>query len=360
MNNRPGRISNLDIFRGICALVVFIYHLVAHVRYTAFMPQGSWQAAIYEFAWSMLQPLSTFAVIGFFLLSGFVITLYVRHDIAKEGKYLEFLIFRLTRFSFVCAPAVLVTVVLAYVYQTAYPNSVWSQYQNYNPVGIAASAAGLSRDWNWPGWTLVVEWSFYITVSLFGSLCRPTTLNLSIAVGCITYLFFTNALQQYPMLTLSFFLGAMLTSIKESVSDKGKTLAAAGTLILIAELSSPSLTTSYDDALIKCIPMAMFLLAFSAFPAWTGRLAGVLHWLGKISFSLYIWHWPVIIFGNWYIFGDPSVASYCDMILIFVVYPPVVLVISHWSYLVFERNYKIPAVKKLLTKEEWMAWRNLY
>jgi len=124
MNSLQGRISNLDIFRGICALMVFIYHLAAHMRYQAFMPKGSWQAATYEFAWSMLQPLSTFAVIGFFVLSGFVITLYIQRDIAREGKYLEFLIFRFTRFSFVCAPAALVSVALAYIYQTTFPGAL--------------------------------------------------------------------------------------------------------------------------------------------------------------------------------------------------------------------------------------------
>lgn len=270
MNNQQGRISNLDIFRGICALTVFIYHLVAHVRYRAFMPDGSWQAAVYEFSWSMLQPLSTFAVIGFFVLSGFVITLYISRDIADQGKYLEFLVFRFTRFSFVCAPAVLVSVALAYAYQRAYPASIWSEYNNYAPAGIFASMAGFSREWNWPGWTLVVEWSFYIIVTLFGALSRPTKLNLAIAAGCLAYLFFGGALVQSPVLTLSFFLGAALTSLKDSVADKGKVLFFTALAILVGLLASPTLTTAYEDALVKSIPMAIFVLAFSAFPAWEG------------------------------------------------------------------------------------------
>lgn len=352
MSNRKGRISNLDTFRGICALLVFIYHLIAHIRPDAFMPKDSWQAAVYKFAWTTLQPLSTFAVIGFFVLSGFVITLYVKRDIAPEGKYLEFLIFRFTRFSFVCAPAVLVSVALSYAHQVAYPDLIWSRYNQYDLGVIVASMTGFGYQWNWPGWTLVVEWSFYILICLFGTLSRPTILNLAIAIGCATYLFSTTALTYYtPALILSFFLGAALTTIRDFVSDKGRTLAIAGCVMTVGLLASPKLTTGYEDTLIKSIAMAIFVMAFSAFPAWSGKFAAAFHWLGKISFSLYIWHWPIVEFGNWYIFGTPAVEDYYSMIFILLVYPPVVFVVSYWSYMLFERSYKMTSLRNFVLKD---------
>jgi len=84
--SKTGRFTNLDVFRGICAFQVFVYHLYAHVRYELVFPEGSLALRVYLAVWYVLQALSTFSVLGFFVLSGLVITLYVRRDIAPEGK----------------------------------------------------------------------------------------------------------------------------------------------------------------------------------------------------------------------------------------------------------------------------------
>jgi peptidoglycan/LPS O-acetylase OafA/YrhL len=338
---KADRIGNLDGFRGLCALAVFIYHLFAHIRYTAFMPQGSWQENAYLVGWAVLQPLSTFAVIGFFVLSGFVITLYIRRDIMPEGKYVEFLFFRFTRLASVCAPATLVSVVLAYVYQTLHPGTPWPRYYDYNFWSILASMTGFGREWNWPGWTLIIEWTFYILVALVGALSRPTLANLVVAAACAAFLFWGGALVEHQALMLPFFLGAGLVYLREGVRDHGMALGVTGLALTVGLLCFPQYLKGYDNVLLKSVPMALLVLSFATLPNRNTRLSQTVHYLGKISFSLYIWHWPVILFGNYYLLGSDGAYNWWETAMMFTVYPPVVWLVSHWSYYVFERNYKL-------------------
>jgi peptidoglycan/LPS O-acetylase OafA/YrhL len=59
-------------------------------------------------------------------------------------------------------------------------------------------------------------------------------------------------------------------------------------------------------ALPPCLGTALIIAVSQQRPAWVGRLLGLppMVWIGMISYSLYLWHWPVIAFDA---YGAPLV-----------------------------------------------------
>lgn len=66
----------------------------------------------------------------------------------------------------------------------------------------------------------------------------------------------------------------------------------------------------------------------------------VLNYLGKISFSLYIFHWPIIVIANYYLVRELFFSEI--LILIFVI-----LTLSHILYFFIENNFRYKIKKKL-------------
>ncbi len=91
--------------------------------------------------------------------------------------------------------------------------------------------------------------------------------------------------------------------------------AAGLALILGAVLLMPS-TASFPgmDAVPPCLGAALVIWSGSgeaARPSWTARLLRLrpLVFLGLISYSLYLWHWPLLVFARYYGLGELGLAS---------------------------------------------------
>ena len=50
----------------------------------------------------------------------------------------------------------------------------------------------------------------------------------------------------------------------------------------------------------------------------------------------------MILFGNYYILGRDGFYTWEETAIMCAIYPLAVWAVSHWSYLVLERNYKAP------------------
>jgi peptidoglycan/LPS O-acetylase OafA/YrhL len=169
-------------------------------------------------------------------------------------------------------------------------------------------------------WSLSVEEQFYFMFPLLTWLWSkgfrdPTSrLSMALLVGGIVALcvldellikgsapaaFYLSPLRAWEFLlgTLSFFL------LRWSPADFRWRCgcAIAGTILLIVPVVLFTAATRFPgfNALVPCLGAVLFLVAFNR----DGRkpplpAEGIGLFLGKISYSLYLWHWPVFILGS--------------------------------------------------------------
>jgi peptidoglycan/LPS O-acetylase OafA/YrhL len=164
-------------------------------------------------------------------------------------------------------------------------------------------------------WSLAVEEQFYIIFPLFLMIVRSWFPNrLRIAIWSITGLTFTLACVWVnrdstvafyfaPLRAWELLIGTIISQhYVPTIGGKwGRNLAAMSGLVLILVPSMRySATTHFPGlaALPPCVGAAMLLAAGESGSSLVGRL---LSWrpfvfIGLISYSLYLWHWPIIIF----------------------------------------------------------------
>ncbi len=164
-------------------------------------------------------------------------------------------------------------------------------------------------------WSLAVEEQFYIFFPLFLIIVRRWFPNrLRTAIWSITVLTFTLAcvcVQRNP--TAAFFFAPLRawelligTIISQhyvpAINGKGQRnfAAMAGLLLILAPSMLYTANTHFPGlaALPPCVGAALLIAAGETGPSLVGRL---LAWrpvvfIGLISYSLYLWHWPIIVF----------------------------------------------------------------
>jgi peptidoglycan/LPS O-acetylase OafA/YrhL len=199
-------------------------------------------------------------------------------------------------------------------------------------------------------WSLAVEEQFYLTFPLLlswlvlrgQSRARINWLLAALALASLTLCvvapnagrgdaFYLPHYRAWELL-----LGALLACSPRgtqgpSASWAREVLASCG-LVLIA---LPVLF--YDDrtpfpgltALPPCLGAALIIAAKSDRRGLTGRLlnAEITAGIGKISYSIYLWHWPLIVFYEYYSIGAPGFAA---RVVIFCA--TIVLSLASWRY----------------------------
>jgi peptidoglycan/LPS O-acetylase OafA/YrhL len=160
-------------------------------------------------------------------------------------------------------------------------------------------------------WTLGVEWQFYLLLPVlmlallrFGRAGLWFGLVGVAGLSAAASLAFPDASFYLLPARIWEFLAGVLAAItavpllrwrvlRELLALGGAALIAAATVLL----------DSFDPfpgwrALIPCGGAAAIILAGNAGPSLVGRVLSLpgIAWLGRISYSLYLWHWPVIVF----------------------------------------------------------------
>ena len=276
----------------------------------------------------------------FFVISGYLMSRVIIGQIDKGtfsfGNYLEKRLYRI-----VPALLFLIAVLTLLCFFIYLPNDYRKNIQNAessivflsnmfycrnNPsyFGVAADANMYLHTWS-----LSVEWQFYLVypflLLLFNKIFRNRhtfklaliALTLLLFVGLVvlvptgSFSFYMLPTRAWEMLFggIAFFADGRITNIvwQKVVAVVGYMLIFSGFFLLNESLSWPGFYT--------LIPVAGTFLIIVANYSFTIIRQGIIQFVGKISYSLYLWHWPVYVIAQYYGLGTGVIAVFIYFIL---------------------------------------------
>ncbi|MDN4614410.1 acyltransferase [Leifsonia sp. F6_8S_P_1B] len=351
---RPtGRLTSLDGVRGVAALVVLAHHvslLYAPIASTYIWGSGPTPHAGSVSWWLSYTPLKLFtagpeAVMVFFVLSGLVLTLPVLRP--RPFDWMAYFPRRLVRIGLPVVASILFATALALLVPQI-PRlavSAWVASTSVNPVTFERFMSVLDPTvfdfgLNNPLWSLYYEMIFSVTLPLFIGLAlllkRWWPLGLAAAVASVAI--GLNAVAGGFHYLPAFFVGALAAVLLGRIHGLGERINGwrAGWLLWIAVLVVSLLLligpwlfpTAYQ-------PFRVVLAGFQPVAAlgivlvcleWA-PLSNLLSrqpfaWAGKVSFSLYLVHVPIILTMSYLLRGLPlPVVAAVSVVLALVVAP---------------------------------------
>src|SRR5579863_4506512 len=294
--------ADINGLRGIAVILVVLYHLGIRSVRGGFI-----------------------GVDVFFVISGFLISAIILSDV-QAGKFSlgRFYERRIRRIG----PALLFmmcgTIVLAYFYLLP------SEMKNFakSLLSAAFSSANIFF-WSKSGyfdtsadtqpllhtWSLAVEEQFYLVFPLLIMAIHkwaPKRLKLAVVLLALTSLV-VGSIQAFVSPSSAFFLpfgrawefllGTLLflKVFPEFEKRRAREIAAASGLALILAAGlfySPKTPFPGLSALVPCVGTALIIVAGTRSTTIVGRLLSTkpMVGLGLISYSLYLWHWPILVF----------------------------------------------------------------
>ena len=362
------RVPLMDALRGLSCLGIVLYH----VRVDLWI--GWWRIRSYPeeysqfakaMAWlSIPTPFLGFAILLFFLISGFCIH-YPNTMVSAKPKWREYFIRRFWRIYPPYLAALALTAGISYLCHVQWGGSTWDPErilrvatlsQNYPPgAGQFLSNPSL--------WTIPLEVEFYLLYPIaFCLFSRLRSLGLGLFAGglCVWTVFLGKQGISWPSFTALFFwpvwlLGAWLAQLYRNNrldSLPLRLIFPIGALSLVLALTS---RIQNWDIWLQYFIWTTFYLCLLVFVLIKhdlltrlpiqGALA-LLTWLGKISFSLYLVHFPLfklLGFLHLSLFGEKP-ANF----LISLAFVPLVIIVA-W---LFHKTVEMPshALSRSLSK----------
>jgi peptidoglycan/LPS O-acetylase OafA/YrhL len=308
-NSRPIR-KDIQALRALAVLMVVIFHLWPN-RLTG------------GFA----------GVDVFFVISGFLISGSLFEELAKSSriKLAQFWARRVRRL----LPAALLVIALtaivslfvvpAFTRQSFFGEAIASTFyfENWQLAASATNYFGGEPSPFQHYWSLAVEEQFYVVWPVLLTLIaiafrKRSSAAIRVFLGLATTASFIYSLYlSYALPSLAYFntfgrvwefgLGAAVALLGHRVrlSKLGQTLASlAGfaAILASARLLNEGMAFPGWAALLPTLGTAAVLLAgLKELPKWLDRLYGFrpVAFTGEISYSLYLWHWPLIILLPW-------------------------------------------------------------
>jgi len=183
-------------------------------------------------------------------------------------------------------------------------------------------------------WSLAVEEQFYIAFPLLLALLWKTArqhLVWIVGAGVLIGLAFsawgafehpTGAFYLTPFRAFELAIGAFvsLTADRAQISRGAReALAAAGLGLVAVSFFVIDVNTPFPGfaAFAPCLGAALVIFAGIGGPTAMGRTISLPPFLffGAISYSLYLWHWPVLAFARHYFHGEPTLAVKAVLII---------------------------------------------
>jgi peptidoglycan/LPS O-acetylase OafA/YrhL len=261
----------------------------------------------------------------FFVISGFLMTSILTQALARgrrgKGFFLSFYIARAVRI----VPALLVLcAVLLIAGWFVFPPGEFQQLGKHVAAGLGFfsnrtyqheagyfDVSALDK-WLLHTWSLSVEWQFYLLFPPALALTwkarpRRSSLLIVIGLGCAASLLLAilitpskpvAAFFSLPTRSWEMFAGGLvylLSDLPPVPPQRARLLEAIGLACIVASIVLFSSTTSWPGwrATIPVVGTVAVLVAHRSRSMWTGT-RGV-QWIGTCSYSIYLWHWPVIV-----------------------------------------------------------------
>ena len=295
----------------------------------------------------------------FFVISGYLMGSLIIKDVAT-GKFsiVSFYERRIRRIFPALAFMMLITSGLAYCYLLpselrdygksviaatfSFSNIYFNKYSNY--FNIAAPSIPLLHTWS-----LAVEEQFYIFLPIFVIFAHriwPAKLSLLLIIvtlisfGLSTYGAFVNRTSTFYLLQTrawELLLGTLisLNSLPHMKAPIWSNVVSATglALVIVSAISfSPSTIFPGFAALMPCAGAGLIILA----GRWGSSQVGhALSWpplvfVGQISYSLYLWHWPVFVFtrmSELFPLGD-----HATLVTVSAVFATTIIATLSWKY----------------------------
>lgn len=346
MRDRPaGRIGSLDGLRGIAAAVVLVHHVFLTIpafsrgNYGLAVPSGvDWLVhSPAHLVWA-----GTEAVFVFFVLSGFVLTLpSLRRTQDWNGYYPS----RLVRLYLPVVASVLLALALfLLVPRTSEGDQALWVNAHDEPLtlrGLLGDVTVVDPNFlNSPLWSLTWEVAFSILLPLYVSVAAVTrrwwwaVALIAIVLSAYGDRVHVEWLVYLPM----FLLGSAMASGWEQIREVPK---GWGWVLLVAALLGVTCSWWFpgwipNGGVHQAVTLAcagtLVLLAGKWVPAERLLLGPVPRWLGRLSFSLYLVHEPILV-------SIANVVPRGGWWIVVVIGPPVAFGVA----MVFSRLVELPA-----------------
>jgi peptidoglycan/LPS O-acetylase OafA/YrhL len=319
------RLYQLDSLRGIAALCVVLHHLFWLWEDEAISRSSP---SLRGFVELLLQPISAGheAVILFFILSGLVLSIPAQQG--KPQTYLVFLIRRIFRIYFPYLIAVMLAVIGNSIFFGSVTSSTWfNQFwitppHPSNLLQHIAFLGSFNTDrFDPPIWSLVHEMRISL---IFPALCwvalaiKPARLLLvSFIVSLACFCYGPRFPEYYSYLsslhyTAFFVVGICIFHDTQRIRERFVRLSRDSKYVLICFAlliyAYPGKLFTLDPALAQQIDLqaavdwltaigASLFIVFALNSARVGKflLSGPTRWLGKVSYSLYLTHFIVLL-----------------------------------------------------------------
>lgn len=306
---------HIDGIRGLAVLSVLLYH----VDFTFF--SGGYVG-----------------VDVFFVISGYLITSHILNDINSGTFRISLFYARRARR---LIPALLFTIIVTFGAGVfIFPASNLERLGNsviysilslaniffWNESGYFDSASTLKPLLHL--WSLSVEEQFYLLWPTFLLVLKRTWITpvSIIAIGILSlvlgeYLITQDSAAVFfltPFRIIEFSIGGILVRIKQNTVNNNcifEILTTAGLLLLSYSVVTYTDTTIFPGISVLLPCFATALLIFAGHAKFSGRILrnSVLTWVGIVSYSLYLAHWPIVVF---YKYLTHSVLSLVDQVSI--------------------------------------------